>query len=252
MRIIVSATVLALTAACTSSVAQESRATSRDDAGEVASAGALASREYDASAFERVSLATPDTVEIVHGQAFSVRAQGDQSILDALVLSVEGGTLRIRYRAHENGGDWDRPDVPPVRIAITMPRLNGVSVAGAGDIAVGRFAAQRFEAAIAGSGDIAIESLQTDEAAFSIAGSGDLDVAGTAGSIDLSIAGSGDVTADDFRAQTMNVDIAGSGSASAYVTDAVQASFVGSGDVMVRGGAQCRSSTIGAGRLRCN
>ena len=251
MRILALAMALAI-AACTNGAAQENRAAAGEANTQAATSTATVTRDYDLSGFRRVALSTPDNVEIQPGAEFAVRAQGPASILDELELRVEGDVLEIGYRHRESGQRWNRPSGAPATIFVTMPSLSGVSLAGSGDIDVGRFTAQSFEASIAGSGNIAIESLQTDDAAFDIAGSGDLSVAGTAGAIDLAIAGSGDVAASDFRAQSLDVDIAGSGDVSAYVTDTVQASFVGSGDVVVRGGAQCRSSAIGSGRLRCD
>ncbi|QLC25779.1 DUF2807 domain-containing protein [Parasphingopyxis algicola] len=251
MRMMVSVAALAMAAACTNSVAQESQAPPRDSVAEARNQAVPASRDYDLSGFDRVSLATPDTVEIVRSGTFAVRATGNSDILDELALSVEDGVLRIEYR-EDHDRRWTRRGGRPATIAVTMPSLNGVSLAGSGDIRIGRFTARDFEASIAGSGNIVIESLQTDRAEFEIAGSGDLSVAGTAGEVELEIAGSGDVAAGDFRTRRLDVDIAGSGDVLAYATETVEASFVGSGDVTVRGGARCRSSTIGSGRLHCS
>ncbi|RED16955.1 head GIN domain-containing protein [Parasphingopyxis lamellibrachiae] len=252
MRVIAYGLGVAALIGCTNSAAQESRAAPGDDQAERRVAATETRRDYDLSGFARVSLATPDTVEIRQGAVFSIRAEGHAEILNELELTVENGTLRIGYRDDHDRRRWRRPDHRPATISIVMPGLNGVSLAGSGDMDVGQFASQGFEASIAGSGNIAIQSLQTDRAAFEIAGSGDLSVAGTADSIELDIAGSGDVAAGEFRARTLDVSIAGSGDVEAYVTENVEASFIGSGDVTVRGGAQCRSSAIGSGALRCS
>ena len=242
---------LIIVAGCTNGVAQESRAAPSDDVAEARSTGEVTSRDYNLSGFTHVALMTPDNVEIVQGATFSVRATGDVRILDELEFNIEDGGLNIEYR-DEGEHRFNHRRIPAATITITMPSLNGVSLAGSGDMEVGTFAAQEFEVSIAGSGNVAIASLQTGSAHFDIAGSGDLSVAGTAGSIDLDIAGSGDVAAADFRAESMELSIAGSGDVNAYVTGTVDASFVGSGDVTVRGGARCQSSAIGSGRLDCS
>lgn len=251
MRIIASWTALAILAGCTSSVAQESQAAPRNDTGEAETTGVQSSRDFDLSGFNHVELTTPDNVEIVQGSAFSIRAVGDSVRLEELELRVERGELRIGYRDDHNR-NWRRQHRRPLNISITMPVLNGVAIAGSGDMSVGRFAVQAFDASIAGSGDIVIESLQTDRAELEIAGSGDIRIAGTSADIEIEIAGSGDINAANFRAQRLDVDIAGSGDVDAYVTERVHASIVGSGHVNARGGAQCRSSTVGSGRLRCS
>lgn len=252
MRIMTVWALLAAAAACTNGAAREGQAAARDTTAETRStAGVSTTRDYALSGFDRVSLATPDTVEIVQGGEFAVRAEGASAILDELTFAVEDRVLRIEYREDHDRRRM-RPEGRPATIYISLPALNGVSLSGSGDMSIGRFTAQAFEASIAGSGNIVIESLQTDRAEFEIAGSGDLSVAGTAGEVALDIAGSGDVAAGDFRTRRLDVAIAGSGDVEAYATDTVEASFVGSGDVTVRGGAQCRSSTIGSGRLHCS
>jgi len=251
MRIIAYGLGVAALIGCTNSAAQESQAAPQDNPRETRASGVETSRDYNLSGFNQVSLETPDTVEIAQGSVFSVHVTGSSEILDELELTIENGDLKIAYR-EDHDRRWNRQNQRPATITITMPNLNGVSLAGSGDMNIGQFASQGFEASIAGSGNIAIESLQTDRAEFEIAGSGDLSVAGTAGAVELNIAGSGDVAAGEFRMQRLDVDIAGSGDVEAYVTGTVEASFIGSGDVTVRGGAQCRSSTVGSGRLHCS
>lgn len=251
MRIIAYGLGMALLIGCTNGVAQESQAQPVRDTAGTAASGTETSRDYSVRDFDHVSLMTPDNVEINRGSAFAVTATGDSRILDELEITVEDGELEIAYRDREER-NWRRPDVPAARITVTLPALNGVTLAGSGDMRVGSFSAQNFNASVAGSGDIIIAALQADSADLSVAGSGNLTIAGTARDIDLSVAGSGNVSASDFRAEEMDVSIAGSGDVDAYVTGRVTGSFVGSGDVAVRGGARCRSTTIGSGRLRCS
>lgn len=253
MRIIAYGLGVAALIGCTNSAAQESHAAAHDDdVVKLRLSGVESTRDYDLSGFNRVALSTSDNVEIVQGAAYSVRMTGDSVLFDELEFVVEGGELEIGYREH-SARVWFRPEGSPATIFITMPTINGVALSGSGDVTVGHFAVQAFDASIAGSGDIVISSLQADRAELEIAGSGDIIIAGTAADIDVNMAGSGEIKAGDFQAQRLDINIAGSGHVTAYATDQANVRVAGSGSARVRGGARCtQQARGGSGVVDCS
>lgn len=198
--------------------------------------------------FDSVSLRGPDNVVIALGDAFDIRVEGDDDVVAKVEFEIRNGTLRI---GRENGHGFTMNE-EAATVHITMPVLNGVSLAGSGDMQIARAVSDDFEASIAGSGSMAIAALEAERAEFDIAGSGDMTVAGTVADLEIGIAGSGDVEAPDLRVQRADVDIAGSGSVEIFATETVSGSLIGSGDVRVSGGADCRSNSIGSGEMRCS
>lgn len=204
--------------------------------------------ELTLEVFDSVSLRGPDNVVIALGDEFDIRVEGEDDAVASIEFEIRRGTLRIG-RENKSGFSINED---AATVYITMPAINGASVAGSGDMQIERAESEDFEASIAGSGSMEIAALEAVRAELDIAGSGDMSVAGTVGDLEIGIAGSGDVEAADLRAERADVDIAGSGNVEIFATETVSGSLIGSGDVRVTGGADCRSNSIGSGEMRCS
>ena len=216
-----------------------------------AQSGPSVQRQYRVGQFDQVSVAGPYDVQVRTTGAPSVVARGPKQLIDRLVVEVRDGQLRIHPRRERNFR-WDVA-WGVARIQVTGPMLRAASVAGSGDLSVDRIAGRGFAASVAGSGDLKVGSVQVQALQMSVAGSGDLRAdAGRAGNIKYSIAGSGDIDTRNVRADTAVVSIAGAGNVTGRVSRSAQINIVGSGDVRLIGGASCRVSRLGSGRVNCS
>lgn len=216
------------------------------DGHSVKPSGVGTTRNYEASGFTKVDLRGPDDVDVKNGAQFAVVAEGDSAVLDRLEIKVVDGTLRVGRRpgfsmSSDNG----------VKVHVTMPRVEGASVSGSGNMRVDR-AEGAFKAAIAGSGNLGVDALSATDVDLAIAGSGDLTVAGTANRIDASIAGSGDIDAAKLTAKGASIAVMGSGNMRGVVNGGASVSIAGSGDVDLTGGAKCSVSAVGSGEAHCS
>jgi len=206
---------------------------------------------YEVAPFQQVATVGPQDVVITYGDGFAVRSEGSPDAIARLEAVVENGTLTIRPKDGWNGV-FGRGDSSSATFYVTLPLLEGVSLAGSGDVSVDRVEGSRFEAEIAGSGELSIDDLRVDRAEFSIAGHGDIVAAGSVGETHVSILGSGGVQGDDLVSRTADVSVAGSGDVSLNVESAANVSMVGSGDVDISGPARCSISRLGSGDVTCN
>ena len=209
---------------------------------------ATGQRSFQVGQFQAVSLDGSHDVVVAVGGAPSVRAEGDSEALERLDIRVEGGTLKIgserrRWFNFRHGGG--------VTVYVTVPALNGATIAGSGDMRIDRVQAPSFEAEIAGSGDMEIGQLRARRASFSIAGSCGISAMGEAEVADVSFAGSGCVTLDRLQTRRTSVSVMGSGDVSVRASEAVEGSVMGSGDVIVHGTARCSISKMGSGDVQC-
>jgi hypothetical protein len=216
-------------------------------------AGAVVSRNYQVGNFSAVEVAGPYDVEVRTGANPSVAARGSEKLLEHTVVEVRDGKLVIRPENNHNFFHWGWGNHGKASFTVTVPQLNGATIAGSGDIRVDKVAGPGFEGTVAGSGGIDVASLNVQQLKLSIAGSGGVKAgAGTAQSADYDIAGSGDIDAGAIQSQTLKVSIAGSGGVKAHASGTADVSIMGSGDVDVSGGAKCSISKAGSGNVRCS
>lgn len=214
----------------------------------VPSSGSGDARQFAVADFTRVDLRGSDDVDIRVGPTFSVRATGPSEVLDRLEIERSGDTLKIGRR-NRSGFDWSSSG--SAKIVVTMPRIDGASIAGSGDMTIDRVSGDRFKGETAGSGNITIAAMTVKAANFDIAGSGSIAASGKAESLALSIAGSGDIEAKGLNASGATASIAGSGSITATVAGDASVSIVGSGDVDLGPKARCTTRKMGSGEVRC-
>lgn len=210
---------------------------------------AAAERSFPVTDFHGVTLAGSPDVTVTTGRTASVRASGSDAALDRLEIVVEGGTLKIGTR---HGLDWSWRDHGPVRIAITVPMLRSVDVAGSGDVIVDSVRVRDFAANITGSGSLRVAALDADMTSFNIAGSGTITAAGRCGAGTAKIAGSGELKLAALHCATLSASIAGSGSIDAFATQTATLATMGSGDIRLTGGARCTVSSAGSGTAHCS
>jgi len=204
---------------------------------------------YQLTAFNEVTSIGSQDVMITQGDAFSVRAEGPANRIEDLEAVVEDGRLVIRPR--DGGPNIRLTGHDDVTFHITMPQIEQVTLAGSGDVMLGRVEGASFAALVDGSGQVEIADLAVGQADLRITGSGDMVVSGTADNTEITVEGSGEVDGQSLSSTNGTITITGSGDASLDVTDRANISITGSGDVDVSGPGLCTVTTVGSGDVRC-
>lgn len=214
----------------------------------LASTGSLAAdiqETRNVSGFTGIALSAPVNVDVVQGDSDGLVLEGDPEYIARIETVVERGTLRIRYTSRDRV--WNMANI---RAHVHMKTVEGLAIAGSGDISAQSLRAKDLRVSISGSGDVRIGDLAVDHLSTSISGSGSLTVAGKAGWTETSIAGSGDLKAAKLESQVAHVSIAGSGDATLWAKDQLEVSILGSGDVRYYGGAELKKSVMGSGSVK--
>jgi len=214
-------------------------------------AGPAARRDFQvAGAYDRIALSGSPDVVVAVGGAASVRAEGDQAILDRLEIVNENGQLKIGLRSRS--GNWfSWGSHRGVTVHVTLPALAGASVTGSGEMRIDRIEGPRFAGSVTGSGEILIAALAVGEADFSVTGSGEIAAAGAARQARGSVTGSGDLLLDRLEAADATLAVAGSGDIAIRATQTAAIEIRGSGDVTVTGPARCTINKSGSGDAHC-
>ncbi len=204
---------------------------------------------YQLAGFDEIMSVGSHDVMVTQGDVFSVRAEGPANRIDDLEAVVEDGRLVIRPR--EGGSNIRLTGHDDITFHVSMPQITQITLAGSGDMTVGRVEGDSFTALLEGSGQIEINDVAVEQADLRVAGSGDLVISGTASDTRITVEGSGEVDADDLSSTTGTITITGSGDAALDVSDQAEVAITGSGDVDITGAGQCLVTTQGSGDVRC-
>jgi len=199
--------------------------------------------------FSSIQLAIPADLYLSQGDSYSFTIEGDKDFLSQVITEVRGNSLVIKTEGWVNFG-WRNLKV---KVFVTMPQVNGLTVSGSGDIrAQTPIATDNLSVRVSGSGDVNISNLTVRDLDIAVSGSGDVKLSGkgSAGDASVKVSGSGDVALQGLEFHNAKVSISGSGDAYLVVTQSLEARVVGSGDIVYSGNPLVDGKVSGSGRIR--
>lgn len=198
--------------------------------------------------FHSVSNHIPATVYLSQKSPAKVWFEGNQEHINRLETRVKNGELQIRFKDGYRKNNWGNLDV---KVYVNASEIRALSVHGSGDIlGQNRFNLDDFRASIHGSGNIKAD-MSADNVDLNIHGSGNIALDGQAKDMDASIHGSGNINCLELKSTSCEASIHGSGNCNVNVTEAIQASIFGSGDIRYRGNPpRIQSKSHGSGSVR--
>ena len=147
--------------------------------------------ERDVAAFDRLEVADSIDVEVVPGTG-GVQVHAGRDVMDRIETRSDGGVLRLDVI---DRGIVIGPDpLGDVRVTVAASHLQGVTVSGAGDVALAGIDSERFE--------------------LSVEGSGEVEASGRAQHLAATVEGAGDARLGKLAATTAEVSVQGAGEAS--------------------------------------
>lgn len=196
--------------------------------------------------FDRISLTGPPDVIVTTAPSVSVRVDGDPAETAKLQIEAVAGELRIGVKP-----GLSLSGRSGVFVHVTMPRLQGVTITGPGDVNVDRIQGQDFTGNVTGPGDLAIRRLEVGTAHFSVNGPGGVRASGMAQRVEASLSGPGDLSLSGLRTTDATLALTGPGDIALHATGIVQGQLTGSGSIDITGGARCTVATTGPGNVSC-
>lgn len=198
----------------------------------------------------------PVDLVLKQGAAPAMQVVAEERLLPHIKTTQQGNALDIDFQDgmfHSNH---------PMRIELTLPRLEQISLHGSGDARVSGFSGDKMVLTLRGSGDMSFDGAYQHVTASTM-GSGDLDLATGSGlDADLSVlgsgsirasgqdkalavrlVGSGDVDTENLHAEELKLEVLGSGDSSVYAGKSIVINSHGSGDINVHGNPQHRDVT---------
>lgn len=196
--------------------------------------------------FTKVNFGVAGDLEIKTGNNFNVVLEGDRRDLEEIETEVSGSKLLIKMDS------WNFRMNDKVKIYITMPSIDGLSVSGSGNARIiSRADGEDLTLNVSGSGKIYTAELAYTNLDCSISGSGSVNLGGgEVKDADVSISGSGSINSTATKIEAMEFGVSGSGSGSCYVTGSLEASISGSGSITYSGTPDVDARVSGSGHVR--
>jgi hypothetical protein len=172
-----------------------------------------------------VELAGANTVTIRVGSAQSVAVTGAEGVVDRVTTAVRGGDLVIADR-----GDIDTDG--PMRVTISVPSLDRVTLSGSGTVTVEGVTGDEFTAELPGTGTL-VASGRVDRLTAVLSGAGTLGLAGLVAEDTVGrLEGTGEI--DLHATSTLDATLSGTGSISYSGSPTVTTHNTGVGTVTGR------------------
>lgn len=168
---------------------------------------------HEVSDFDQVEIGGVFELAITTGEDFRVFTSGHEKDVDDMTVSVENGVLTLGHKKKNWSGKNNKDK--SIRLEISMPALNALSVGG---VATGE-----------------VTGIDADDFELNIGGVGDLTLSGTCENLEVNIGGVGNIDAKDFQCENTSVNLAGVGDAQVYASESVDVSTFGVGSVTVWG-----------------
>ena len=172
--------------------------------------------------FTSISTNGAFTIEVICQKDLSLEIEGDENVLDFVKTEVGNNILRLENRQNYSTSE-------PIRVRISVPNLEGLSVNGAGHIDVKGMKNEKFE----------IDSN----------GAPTITVSGTTKVVDIAANGAGKVDTQNLHATRAVVDARGVAKVDLDVSDQLDVEISGPSSVTYKGNPSVNQNIHGPGKL---
>lgn len=201
--------------------------------------------------FTEISLRVGATVHLEQGAKQNLEIVAKPSAMEELITEVKDGKLIIRFP--NKNFFWTTFNPGEITIYITTSEINGLGVAGSGDIiAEDEIKSKIIDLAVSGSGNIKLSDLTAERVKTTISGSGNIVLEGETPAQDLSvnISGSGNFKGLKYPADDVTVKVLGSGNVEVEANNNLYVRMAGSGNVTYKGKPMIDQAITGTGKVK--
>ncbi len=165
--------------------------------GVVTGSGNLDTREFNFSDFSRVEVGSAFEVKVVQSDSYSVSVTADDNLLDYVLVSKQGTTLKIYLKTAHYIATTTRAE-------ITMPQLRGLELSGATRGTVSGFSStENVDIEVSGASSLDMVDMSTGDIDFRISGASRVTGDITARDADFEVSGASTVQLEGSAADTV-------------------------------------------------
>jgi hypothetical protein len=197
------------------------------------------------SGFSSVVISSVGELDIQQTGTESLSITADDNVLPKLTSDVVNGVLQLGVKPNTS-----IQTNHPVQYHLTVKNLDGITVSGTADVTMPKLTTNTLSVEVSGSGTISVYSLSAQSARINMPGAGDITLQGQAQSQQVTIAGAGNYHGDRLTTASAVVQVSGAGDATVHITQSLDATVSGAGDIIYSGSpSQVKSTVTGSGSI---
>jgi Putative auto-transporter adhesin, head GIN domain len=186
--------------------------------------GNIKTENREVSGFKSIDVSNAFEVEITVQKDFSLEVEADDNLLPLIKTEVDGDTLVIKT-------DKSFKTQNPLKIRITAPDVNELSLSGASKVNLSNLNNNSFKLDSSGASKIKVE--------------------GTTVNFTVEMSGASKLDAENLKAENVSVDSSGASKATVFVTNELKADLSGATDVTYTGSPKSiQKKTSGASSVK--
>lgn len=192
-------------------------------------------KEFTLPAFNAIESVVLANIEIMQASSISVVAEGDDDLIEDLIVEVEENTLKVEFKDGKKYKQW-KGRSPKLTIFVAMPELTKIESEGVGNIRIkGEMTVDKLTIKSEGVGNIIADNLIANQIYISSDGVGNIELKGTTQNATFHSQGVGNIKAQSLIAQHVKVRSQGVGNVSCHATESADLRSDGIGNVSYYG-----------------
>jgi len=211
----------------------------------VTGSGKTATEDREVGPVTDVTLSGIGNLTIRQGDTPSLTVTADDNLLPLIETETSGKKLTIGTKS-----GFSLKPTSPINITLTVPKLEKLTVSGAGNAVTQKLSGENLTVKLSGAGNATLRDVTCKSLSISLSGAGNAILTGTAESATATISGAGEIDASGFKVATAEVKVSGAGNASVWATDELKAKVSGAGDVTYKGSPKVDKRISGAGSVK--
>jgi hypothetical protein len=185
--------------------------------------GFRAQKARELKDFHAIDSTAVATLVISDGQPFGVIVEAEESVVPKVLTTVKDGILTVSL-------EKDVSTSSPVRIMISLPKLDKLTLAGVGEVTV--------------------SGIKEPFLTVKQSGAGSCTLSGSADMVDLTLSGVGNAQLKELNARSLTALLSGTGSAHVFASESLTATISGIGSLKYSGNPpKLQKNVTGIGQI---
>ena len=194
-------------------------------------AALAATKSYEVSAFEEISVAAGIDVDIIMGPSRRVVAETRAQDFDDLRISVEGNVLKISRPARS----WFFFGRANYKVHVITPALRSLAASSGADVDVAGPVVGDFSVSASSGSDVDVSGIKGGNVKAHASSGSDVDIAGSCVTLEVDASSGSDLDAGDLKCETVTVQASSGSDVSVAASKRVTGKASSGSDVRVSG-----------------